>query len=77
MMETRMRAIELNGHRKGIRLDVETWAAIDWIAKNQKRKWAVWAREKINDGEDYDNLTAVIRTAAMDEILKELIKLDK
>lgn len=76
MIETRMRTVTLEGHRKGIRLDCETWAAIDWLAKNQKRKWAAWAIEKIGESRDYDNLTAVIRAAVMRDILAELVKRD-
>lgn len=76
MIETRMRAFEIDGHRTGIRLDLDTWAAIDWIAANQGRKWAAWAREKISNEDDYTNLTAVIRSAAVREILVELKKRD-
>lgn len=70
MTELRMRTLELeNGHRTGIRLDPATWQAVDWIATQQGRKWAEWAREEIAKYPDADNMTAVIRSAAMSEML--------
>jgi len=71
MTELRMRAFEINGHRMGIRLDPATWQAVDWIASQQKRKWSDWAREQIQNNPDADNMTAVIRAAAMNALLVE------
>lgn len=67
MTELRMRTLELaNGRRTGIRLDPATWQAVDWIAEQQNRKWSEWAREEIEKYPNADNMTAVIRSAAMD-----------
>lgn len=69
-----MRTLELtNGHRTGIRLDAATWQAVDWIASQQKRKWSEWAREQLERHPKADNMTAVIRAAAMDAMLVETI----
>jgi predicted DNA-binding ribbon-helix-helix protein len=70
MTELRMRTLELaNGRRTGIRLDPATWQAVDWVAGQQNRKWSEWAREEIEKYPNADNMTAVIRSAAMDAML--------
>lgn len=67
-----MRTLELaNGHRTGIRLDPATWQAVEWIASQQGCKWSDWAREQLEKHPDADNMTAVIRSAAMDAMLVE------
>lgn len=72
MTELRMRSLELkSGRRTGIRLDPATWQAVDWIAAQQGRKWSEWAREEIEKYPHADNMTAVIRSAAMDAMLVE------
>lgn len=72
MTELRMRTLELSsGHRTGIRLDPATWQAVDWIAAQQERKWSEWAREEIAKYPNADNMTAVIRSAAMNALLVE------
>lgn len=71
MTELRLRTLELNGKRTAIRLDVATWQAIDWIAGEQGRKWFEWVREQLEKHPDADNMTAVIRSAAMDAMLME------
>jgi predicted DNA-binding ribbon-helix-helix protein len=70
MAESKMRTLELAGtKRTGIRLDSTTWQAIDWIAEKQGKKWSEWARGIIQNHPDADNMTAVIREAAMNELL--------
>lgn len=70
MADEKMRAFEFDGKRRGIRLDDATWHAVDWLAAQQGVKWAELAREWAGDasGSD-DNLTRVIRTAAMNAMV--------
>ena len=75
MTELRMRTLELNGKRTGIKLDPATWQAVDWIAGQQNRKWSEWAREEIEKYPNADNMTAVIREAAMTELFNEVKRL--
>lgn len=61
-----------NGYRTGIRLNPATWRAVDWIVSQQGHKWSEWAREQLEQKPDADNMTAVIRAAAMDALLVEI-----
>ena len=74
MADSKMRTLELVGtKRTGIRLDSATWLAVDWLAERQGKKWAEWAREIAENNPGADNMTAVIREAAMNGILTETI----
>lgn len=74
MVEQKMRTLEvLDGKRTGIRLDEATWQAIDWLAERRGKKWAQWASEVIQRKPTADNMTAVVREAAMNELLSETI----
>lgn len=74
MTNSKMRTLELAGSKRtGIRLDSATWQAIDWIAAQQDRKWSEWAKDVIQRRPDTDNMTAVIREAAMDELMAATI----
>ena len=69
-----MRTLELVGSKRtGIRLDPATWIAVDWLAARKGLKWAEWVREIVRNRPDTDNMTAVIREAAMDGILVETV----
>jgi predicted DNA-binding ribbon-helix-helix protein len=72
--EEKMRAFEFDGKRRGIRLDDATWQAVDWLAAQQGVKWAELAREWAGNasGSD-DNLTRVIRAAAMNAMVTAAI----
>lgn len=62
--------------RSGLRLDKDTWDAIDWIAKHEGRKWSKWAKEVMERNPDSNNITAEIRAEAMRRILKELVSVE-
>lgn len=72
-----MRTFEFAGTRRGVRLDAGTWTAVDWLAQQRGVKWSELAREWATlgthgDGSD-GNLTRIIRSAAMAELLNETI----
>lgn len=74
MTDSRMRTLEVaGGKRTGIRLDSATWQAVDWISEQHGKKWADWAREVIRKNPGADNMTALIREAAMETLLAETI----
>lgn len=66
-----MRTFDLNGKKRGVRLDTRTWGAIDQLATQAGCKWAALARQWAgNDPKDSEeNLTAVIRAGAMAGVL--------
>jgi len=70
-MIEKIRAFELDGKRRQVRLDTRTWEAIDHLATQAGIKWAAlarqWAQNAPKDAED--NLTAVIRAGAMSGML--------
>lgn len=68
MVEEKMRAFDLEGKRRGIKLDGGTWQTIDWLASERGVKWAELAREWAGESTD-ENLTRVIRAAAINEFL--------
>ena len=57
--------------RTTIRLDVETWAAVDMIAARSGIKWSEWARDVLAMNPDAPNATAVIRNAAVNALMTE------
>jgi len=77
MYEEKMRKFEFGGKRRGINLDARTWNAVDWLAKQRGVKWGELAREWAEagtSGPDKDeNLTRVIRTAVINELLRETV----
>lgn len=76
MIKYIMRSIpEPDGRRTGIKLDKETWEAIDWIAKKDGIKWSNWAKNVLNENPETNNVTGVLRAAAMGRILKELVRI--
>jgi predicted DNA-binding ribbon-helix-helix protein len=70
-MEEKIRAFDLDGNRRQIRLDTKTWAVIDMLAKESGLKWpklaVMWASKNPEDAKE--NLTAVIRSGAMSGLL--------
>lgn len=70
-MIEKIRAFELDGKRRQVRLDTRTWEAVDHLATQAGFKWAalarLWVRNNPEDAED--NLTAVIRAGAMEGML--------
>lgn len=78
MANEKMRAFELDGKRRGIKLDPATWAAIDWLAEQQGVKWAELARRWAELGlhrldTKGDNLTGIIRSYAIHELTQQTI----
>lgn len=72
-MNEKMRAFELNGKRRGIRLDDATWCAIDWLAAKRDVKWPILAREWVAEGADDESLTRTIRNAAINALMVETV----
>lgn len=86
MANEKMRTFEFGGKKRGVRLDQATWQAVDWLSEQRGMKWAALAHEwamladhskQITGKEGGDNLTGVIRTYAMHELLKETILNDR
>jgi predicted DNA-binding ribbon-helix-helix protein len=77
MSGEKMKSFEFEGKRRGIRLDAGTWQAIDWLAEQRGVKWSVLAREWASRGTDGpnrgENLTRVIRSAAVQALMKETV----
>ena len=77
MPKEKMRTIEYNDKRTGIKLDPATWQAVDWLAKQKGVKWSALARDWLTIGtngtEADTNLTRIIRSSAMSELLNETI----
>lgn len=70
----KMRSFDLEGRRRGIRLDEATWQAIDWLAAQRGVKWAELARAWAGQSAASDeNLTRAIRSAATHELLSATI----
>lgn len=61
------------GKRTAIRLDAASWQAIDWLASQANQTWQAWCNAALTTYEEGDNLTATLRTAAMNGILVETI----
>ena len=71
MIETKQtRGITLsNGTKTSLHLEAATWAAIDYIAAQEARKWQRWANDAIDASSDTSNLSSTIRAAALDNLL--------
>lgn len=75
-MNEKMRTFELDGKKRGVRLDAHTWEALDLLASQSGSKWAALARQwaETDPEEAKDNLTAVIRAGVMAGMLAALQK---
>lgn len=71
MIESKQtRGITLNnGTKTSLHLEVATWAAIDYLAAQEGRKWQRWANDAIDASSDTSNLSSTIRAAALDNLL--------
>lgn len=67
--------VDINGKRRGITLDKQTWLAIDWLADRANTKWPELFRAWAARDEDGSrlNLTAVIRAAAIADLMEATI----
>jgi predicted DNA-binding ribbon-helix-helix protein len=65
-----------NGKKTSLHLEAATWAAIDYIAASEGRKWQRWANEVLDAKDDVQNFSSVIRAAAMDNLLNRQRMID-
>lgn len=65
-----------NGKKTSLHLEVATWAAIDYIAASEGRKWQRWANEVLDTKDEVQNFSSVIRAAAMDNLLNRQRMID-
>ena len=67
--------VDHNGKRRGITLDEQTWAAVDWLADRANAKWPelflAWAARD-EEGAKV-NLTAVIRAGVIADLMEATI----
>lgn len=72
MADYKLRSLDTGmgtGGRTTVRLDDATWAAVDLIAGRKGVKWREWARDLLKANPDAPNATAVIRNAAVNELM--------
>lgn len=65
-----------NGKKTSFHLEAAAWAVIDYIAASEGRKWQRWANEVLDAKDDVENLSSVIRAAAMDNLLNRQRMID-
>jgi len=65
-----------SGKKTSLHLEVATWAVIDYIAASEGRKWQRWANEVLDAKDDVQNVSSVIRAAAMDNLLNRQRMID-
>ena len=79
--EEKMRTFDYEGRKVGVRLDIGTWAVIDWLAEQRGVKWGNLAREWVAMGthgiDAETNVTKIIRSSAMWELSNETIFNDR
>lgn len=73
-MDTTQRMVPLEGGRRaGIKLDKAAWQAIDWLSAQEGKTWQQWCAKVIECIPEGINVTAAVRTAAMDALVFETI----
>lgn len=73
-MDATQRMVPLeSGKRTGIKLDQAAWQAIDWLAERQGVTWQKWCAQIIAAAPEGENLTASVRSAAMDALVVETV----
>ena len=71
------RGITLNdGKKTSLHLEAEAWAAVDYIADREGRKWQRWACEVLDAGKDVSNYSSAIRAAVMVNFLNRQRAID-
>lgn len=71
------RGITLNdGKKTSLHLEAETWAAIDYIADGEGRKWQRWACEVLEADPTVTNYSSAIRAAVMVNLLNRQRAID-
>ena len=72
------RGITLNdGKKTSLHLESATWAAIDYIAACEGRKWTRWASEVLQANPAATNYSSVIRAAVVDNLLSRQLDADQ
>lgn len=62
-----------DGRRMPVKLDTQTWRAIDWLAQRTAKSWQEWCRAVVDAADDGSNLTASIREAAMSALVQHAL----
>lgn len=71
------RSLTMSGGKKTtLVLDTETWAAIDYIAACEGRRWQEWANGALEASPDTGTRAGTIRTAAMSSLLARQLAAD-
>lgn len=72
-----VRSLTMSGGKKTtLVLETETWAAIDYIAACEGRRWQEWANEALETHPDVGTSAGTIRTAAMSTLLSRQLAND-
>ena len=62
-----------SGKRVGLRLDLATWQTIGRLAEEAGMSWQDWCRSIIDATPEGKNITAAVRSAAVDKLLEETL----
>lgn len=75
MKDEKTRDFELEGKRRGVRLDVKTWDAIDWLAARAGVKWPELVQSWVTDDPEAAkvNLTGAIRAGVLADLMEATI----
>lgn len=74
MPEHEQRMLRLaSGKRMPIRLDEATWRAVDWLAAQSHQSWSDWCARIVESTPEGENITATVRSAAMQGLLSATI----
>jgi predicted DNA-binding ribbon-helix-helix protein len=65
-----------NGKKTSLHLEAETWAAIDYIADGEGRKWQRWACEVLEADPAVTNYSSAIRAGVMVNLLNRQRAID-
>ena len=75
MKAEKTRDLKLNDRRHGIKLDVKTWEAIDWLAARAGVKWPELVQSWVTDDPESVkvNLTGAIRASLLADLMEATI----
>lgn len=62
-----------DGRRFGVRVDLPTWQAIEYLAGQSGKTYARWCAEIVEATPDESNATGAIRAAAMDALMQAVV----
>jgi predicted DNA-binding ribbon-helix-helix protein len=66
-----------DGKKTSLHLESATWAAIDYIASCEGKKWTRWANEVLEANPAATNYSSVLRAAVMDDLLSRQLATDQ